>query len=179
MSLFEGGDPEVGPADSLRVVTLVDRGVQEARSLDQEPAVQAELYQTLGSIYQKLGNLTRADTLLQLALDRRRALFSSGSPEVGSSLVALGLLRVDQAQYEDAQKLVREGFEESKRALPPAHPMVAQATFALGQVLQARGSYDQAIQVGEEAVRLYTVPGDSVTPELADTARPAQGVAKQ
>lgn len=167
MSLFEGGDRDVGPADSLRVVTLVDRGVQEARTLDQEPAVQAELYQTLGSIYQKLGNFTRADTLLQLAFDLRRAMFSPGSPERASSLVSLGLLRVEQARYEDAEQLVREALEASKRALPPAHPMVAQATFALGQVLQARGSYDQAIQVGEEAVRLYAVPGDSVTPELA------------
>ena len=167
MNLFEGGDSEVGPADSLRVVTLIDRGVQEARSLDQEPVVQAELYHTLGSIYQKLGNFTRADTLLQLALDRRRTLFPAGSPEIAASLVALGLLRVEQARYEDAEKLVREGLEESKRALPHEHPVVAEATFALGQVLQARGSYDQAIQIGEEAVRLYTVPGDSVTPELA------------
>lgn len=167
MSLFEGGDREVGPADSLRVVTLIDRGVQEARTLDQEPAVQAELYQTLGSIYQKLGNFTRADTLLQQALDHRRALFPAGSPEVGSSLVALGLLRVEQARYEDAEKLVRQGLEDSQRELPREHPLVAQATFALGQVLQARGSYDEAIRVGEEAVRLYTVPGDSVTPELA------------
>ena len=167
MSLFAGGDSDVGPADSLRVVTLVDRGVQEARSLDQEPAVQSELYQTLGSIYQKLGNFVRADTLLQLALDRNRALFPAGSPEVSSSLVALGLLRVEQARYDDAEKLVREALEESGRASPREHPMIAQATFALGQVLQARGNYDKAIEAAEEAVRLYSVPGDSVTPELA------------
>ena len=37
----------------------------EARALDAEPAVQAELYVTLGGIYQKLGNLTRADSLLR------------------------------------------------------------------------------------------------------------------
>jgi len=167
MSLFAGGDSDVGPADSLRVVTLVDRGVQEARSLDQEPAVQSELYQTLGSIYQKLGNFVRADTLLQLALDRNRALFPAGSPEVSSSLVALGLLRVEQARYDDAEKLVREALEESGRASPREHPMIAQATFALGQVLQARGNYDKAIEAAEEAVRLYSVPGDSVAPELA------------
>src|SRR5205814_1721779 len=46
LDLFEGGDKLAGPADSLRVVTLVDRGVIEARSLDAEPAAQAELYLT-------------------------------------------------------------------------------------------------------------------------------------
>ena len=33
-NLFQGGDEEAGPADTLRVVTLVDRGVREARALD-------------------------------------------------------------------------------------------------------------------------------------------------
>ncbi len=65
MNLFEGGDKEAGPADNLRVVTLVDRGVQEAKALDGEPRVQAELYQTLGGIYQKLGKFDRADSLLR------------------------------------------------------------------------------------------------------------------
>src|SRR6266571_2379427 len=63
LNLFQGGDEAVGPADSLRVVTLVDRGVRDAQGLDGEPAVQAELYETLGSIYQKLGKLDRADSL--------------------------------------------------------------------------------------------------------------------
>src|SRR2546426_2239899 len=54
LNLFQGGDEAVGPADSLRVVTLVDRGVLDARNLDGEPAVQAELCETRGSLYQKL-----------------------------------------------------------------------------------------------------------------------------
>ncbi|MCU1303441.1 MAG: protein kinase [Candidatus Sulfotelmatobacter sp.] len=53
-NLFQGGDAAVGPAESLRVITVVDRGVQQARNLNNDPKVQAELYQTLGSIYQKL-----------------------------------------------------------------------------------------------------------------------------
>src|SRR5439155_329376 len=77
LNLFQGGEEAVGPADSLRVVTLVDRGVRDAQSLDGEPAVQAELYETLGSIYQKLGKLHRADSLLRAALDQRRSLFRS------------------------------------------------------------------------------------------------------
>src|SRR5205807_1794954 len=61
LNLFEGGDKAAGPAGDLRVVSLIDRGVQEACSLDAEPGVQADLYQTLGSMYQKLGNFDQAD----------------------------------------------------------------------------------------------------------------------
>lgn len=56
---------------------------------------------------------------------------------------------------------------QSRRALAPGHPAIAQATAALSRVLQERGRYDEAITVGEEAVRLYTLPSDSVTVELA------------
>ena len=167
MSLFEGGDSEVGPADSLRVVSLIDRGVHEARSLTAEPGMQAELYQTLGSISQKLGHLARADTLLQASVDQRRGAFPAGSPELTSSLVALGELRVQQARFEDAEKLVREGLDASRRSLAPSHPVIAGATRSLGMVLQAKGTYEEAIAASEEAVRLYAAAADSATPELA------------
>jgi eukaryotic-like serine/threonine-protein kinase len=169
MTLFEGGDKEVGPADSLRVVTLLDKGLLEARAMVAEPAVQAELYETLGSIYQKLGALTRADTLLQAALEARRALFPPGNPAVTGSLISLGLLRMEEARFEDAEKLVREALDQSRLALPERHPAIAQATAALGRVLQEKGTYEPAIAAGEAAVRLYSASGDSLTPELAAT----------
>jgi serine/threonine-protein kinase len=63
LRLFEGGDKEAGPADNLRVVTLIDRGVLDARTLDREPLVQADIYQTLGGIYARLGKLDQAEKL--------------------------------------------------------------------------------------------------------------------
>src|SRR2546430_4658294 len=132
LNLFQGGEEAVGPADSLRVVTLVDRGVRDAQGLDGEPAVQAELYETLGSIYQKLGKLDRADSLLRSALDRRRTLFGSDHPEVAKSLVALGRLRLDQAEYQEAERLLREGLGMRQRPRRPGGPAIASATGALG-----------------------------------------------
>jgi eukaryotic-like serine/threonine-protein kinase len=159
LNLFDGGDKEAGPARDLRVTTLLDRGVAEARSLDQYPAVQAELFETLGEVYQKLGDLDRANSLLQSALDRRRASFGPNNAEVAESEVQLGLLRSDQAKFADAERLVREGLAISERTLPPGHPQIAAATNALGKVLEDRGSYNRAIRVLNEAVRLRSGPG--------------------
>ncbi|HEV7702811.1 MAG TPA: serine/threonine-protein kinase [Gemmatimonadaceae bacterium] len=164
--LFEGGDETVGPADSLRVVTLIDRGVQEARSLDGEPEIQAELLQTLGGLYEKMGNLTRADSLLGASLAKRRALFGPDHPDVGVSLVALGMLRDDQARLPEAEHLVRDGLAKITRARPPGHPSVIEATQALGRVLQDRGDYDHAIPVLEDVLRMRSAT-DTLSPELA------------
>jgi serine/threonine protein kinase len=167
-NLFQGGDASAAPADSLRVVTLLDRGVQEAQALNGEPEVQADLYETLGTIYQKLGKLDQANTLLNSSLEERRSIYGADAAPVGESLVALGLLRADQAQFPEAEKLVREGLAISKRHLPPNHPAVGKATSALGKVLEDRGSYDEAIKTLEEAMRLQSAKGDA-SPEVAAT----------
>ncbi|MGH9499336.1 MAG: tetratricopeptide repeat protein [Terriglobales bacterium] len=158
MNLFQGGDEAAGPADDLRVVTLLDRGVLEAQSLSATPKVQAELYATLGDIYEKLGKLDRADSLLSQALQQRQALFGD-STETAESLLALGRLRSDQARLDEAEQLVRQGLEMTKRHFPPDHPAVGKATAALGTILENRGQYEQAIQVLDEAVRLQSAPG--------------------
>ncbi|MEO7684040.1 MAG: serine/threonine-protein kinase, partial [Gemmatimonadaceae bacterium] len=168
LNLFQGGTEDVGPADSLRVVTLVDRGVQEARNLNHEPAIQAQLYETLGSIYQKLGNLPRADTLLRASLDQRRRLYGQEHSEVAQALIALGMLRNAQAEYDSAEALVRRGMEMTRRQLPPTHPAVSKAATSFGQVLEEKGDYARAIAVLDSAVQLQSqVP--TITPELAAT----------
>ncbi|MBP7148771.1 MAG: serine/threonine protein kinase [Acidobacteria bacterium] len=166
LSLFEGGDEAAGPAEDLRVVSLIERGAQEARQLSAEPLVQAELLGTLGGIQQKLGKLDAAGELLRSALDQKRRLHGAEHSEVAGALVALGLLRADQARYDEAEQLVRQGLDMSRRTLPSGHPDIAAATTALGHVLVERGAYADATRVLEEALRLH-VPGGKATAETS------------
>ena len=159
LNLFNGGDQTAGPASDLRVTTLIDRGIAEAKSLDRDPAVQAELYETLGEVYQKLGALDRADSLLNLSLEHRRTLFGAKHEKVAESLVKLGLLRADEAKFDEAERLAREGLQMSSAVLPAGHPAIGAVTHALGSVLEQRGSYKEAIQFLQEAVRLRSTPG--------------------
>jgi serine/threonine-protein kinase len=168
LNLFQGGDPAAGPADDLRVVTLLDRGVEEARSLDAEPAVQAELYETLGGIYQKLGKLEQADSLMESALAKREALYGPDSVETAKGLLALGSLRDAEARYGDAERLIRQALDRDRRHLPPNDPAVAKAMLALGGVLDNRGAYDQAIAILDQTVQLYSAPGSEPV-DLADS----------
>ncbi len=156
MALFEDGDVSVGPPDSLRVTTLLERGVREAQMLEAEPDVQTELYMTLGRLYQQLGDLDRADSLLSAALRQREGRLGAGHPSVARSRVALGRLRNDQAAFEEAERLIREGLVAIRRHLPARHPAEVEALTALGHALTEQGGYDRAVAVLEEAARLQT-----------------------
>jgi serine/threonine protein kinase/tetratricopeptide (TPR) repeat protein len=159
INLFQGGDESAGPADDLRVVTLVERGVHEAQSLSADPKERAELLYHFGGIYEQLGKLDNADSLLNSALEQRKSLFGQDSAEVAESLAALGELRSNQAQYNQAEKLLRQSLEMSKRHLSSNHPAIGKATSALGEVMEARGNYEQAIKVLNEAVQIQSAPG--------------------
>ena len=165
MNLFQGGDESAGPADAMRVVTLLDRGTQQAQALNSDPKVQAELYENLAGIYDKLGKFDSSVSLLDSALAERTKLFGADSPEVAESLVAKALVRADQAQFEEAERLARQGLDISQRKLPAGHPAVARAKFALGKILEMREKYPDAIAALDEAVRLQSASG--ATTELA------------
>ena len=156
LQLFEGGTGEVGPSSDVKVVDLLDRGVREAQSLEGEPALEAELLQTLGGIAANLGRLDQAETLLNRALELRRSTFGADHPDVGRSLVASGQLANDRGRYDDSERQIREGLAMLLRHLPRKDPEVARAFSALGRVLENAGRYPEAIRELEEAVRLQT-----------------------
>jgi len=161
-NLFQGGDEDAGPTDDLRVVTLLDRGAEQARGLDTDPAVQADLYQTLGSSYQHLGKFEQAGALYNSALDKRKVLYGDDSAQVAETLTSLTLLRRDEGKMKEAENFGRDALAMAKRHLPANHPEVANAESAFGQVLVAEGNYTAAIPVLEEAYRVQSAPGAPV-----------------
>ena len=100
LNLFNGGDKGAGPASDLRVTALIDRGISEAGSLDREPEVQAELHETLGEVYRKLGELDRAGFAARLGFSAsessvRREVYASRTDacEAGIAARRSGALR--------------------------------------------------------------------------------------
>ncbi len=160
MGLFTGDDEAGALADTLRVVTLLHRGVAEARVLDAMPDVQADLFETLGSLFQQLGELDRADSMLETSLSVRRQHFGQSDPTVAQSLVQLGLLRLEQARIDEADSLVQAALDLARRDRAASSPELAQAVGAYGLVLQAQGEYDRAAEALEEAVRMFAAQSE-------------------
>jgi serine/threonine-protein kinase len=166
LGLFQGDESESGPADSLRVVTLIARGILEADALGAEPGVQAELRETLGELQRQLGALASSDSLLTDALATRLRQHGPGAPEVARSLLAIGRLRIDQARYAEADSVIRAGLGIARRNHAADHPVVLAGLTALGRVAEEQGRFDEAIAAHDTVRQRLAV--DSTSLEYAN-----------
>ncbi len=152
--LFGSEDASAPPSRDLRVLTLVDHGVQEAQTLRGEPEVQAELFLSLGIMYQRLGKLDRAESLMQAASAQQKSLWGEKNGRLGPALVALGLLRLDQARFAEAEKLVGDALIEEKAEVPNDREHLTRATLAMARIQEGRGDYKRAAPLLHEALML-------------------------
>ena len=166
--LFKGNDDEAGPPEGLRVVTVLDRGVERAEALGHEPEIQAELYRTLGGSYEQLGKYDRANQLLDSALRLDRASPHPNDLSIADDLQGKALLDSDQGNYKEAEALARESMDIVQRHHPSDPVRQAKAIATLGSVLNDSGNYKEASQVLNQAVELLS-KRDPSSVELSDT----------
>jgi eukaryotic-like serine/threonine-protein kinase len=152
LDLFGGANNETGPSKDLRVTDVLDRGAKQAILLKADPLRQADLYATLGSAYEGLGNFRKAEENLQSAWLVRKQLFGPVADQTAESQIALGRLHSDQNQYEKAEREVRSGLTVLERLRSAHDPAVLRAKIILGGVLSERGSYRAAIKLLEPVV---------------------------
>jgi eukaryotic-like serine/threonine-protein kinase len=156
IDLMTNGDSEVGPAEDMRIRDLMGYGVKEAYAFKSDPAIQADIFQSLGDIYSSWGKSDTSFQLLSAALEQRQALFGVESAKAAESLVHLGNWYSDQDQLPEAEKLIRQALAIQKLRLPPADPVIARTYSALGAVLQRLNRQPEAIEDLQAAIRIQS-----------------------
>lgn len=150
-NLFAGGDQVNGPSKDTRVIDILSDGVDKARQFDNEPLVQADLYNTLGNVYRSLGELDRADSLFRLALTRSTSAAGRESKEVAETLVHIGQLQDDRGQYQLAEATIRRALDISRKLKPAAPVATAQYQARLAGVLIHETHYPEALTLLKQA----------------------------
>ncbi len=166
-NLLQGGDQDAGPEADLPVTAMVDRGVQLAGTLHNQPLIQADLYQTLGTLSQKLGRLDQAESLLQKALKDRESLQDEDPAGIASAQTALGLVYADEGKTRAAEQLVRQSLDAIRSRTPVDKPLLGRTELALGTVMVAAGEQKQATPVLGDAAKTIEAADGPHSPELA------------
>ena len=163
----------IGPRVALgRDTQLLREIVQQTEArlqaeLTQQPAVLAELRDTLGLVYYDLGDYPRAIELFRSALADRRRLWGNENVAVASSLDHLGLALHWDSEIIEADSVLREAVAIRRKLLGNEHPDTATALAHLGEVLWRQRRFNESLNVRREVL---AVRRKIYGPEHADVA---------
>jgi tetratricopeptide (TPR) repeat protein len=169
VSLFQLADPGENRGNAVTVREVLDRGAGEVdKSLAHEPGIRADLLTAMGQAYSGLGLYDPAKKLLGQARDDQSGADIPAESRV-RTLVASGTTLYLAAEYEQAEKLLREAVDLARRKLTAVDLLRSEALDSLADVLGQLEKYPEAEQLAREALAVDRKRGPDEAAMLART----------
>jgi tetratricopeptide (TPR) repeat protein len=175
VGLFAVSDPNEARGNSITAREILDKGSQRIKSeLATQPAIQATLMETMGTVYTSLALYPPASSLLDSALQKRLELYGADSLEVAQSAEKLGEVLTLTAEYDKAEAMYRKALDLRKKLLGPEHVDIARSQYQFADLLFREGKYEAAEPLFRDALAMQRklLGGSSV-----EVAKSLEGVA--
>jgi tetratricopeptide (TPR) repeat protein len=155
VDLFRVSDPSEALGNTITAREILDKGaVRIEQELSGQPTIQATLMETIGTVYTSLGLYDPAASLLESALDKRRAIYGTDHLEVAHSLDRLGEVLKLKAEYPKAEQMFRSALTIQRNALGEENAGTARILYELADLLGRMGEFKQAEPLFREALDL-------------------------
>ena len=136
------------------------------------PAIQAEVYRTLGRSYQELGEFEKAARMLDWSIKINQLVFGERSAEAAQVLHDLGILDIDRGRFADAEAALQHAFHLREQLADDS--ALATATSALGRLAYERGDAKRAIELLSTAMETQS----KIRPNSAELAASFGGLSE-
>ena len=172
VDLFRISDPSEARGNTVTAREMLDKGATRIDAeLSRQPAIQATLFDTVGTVYMGLGLYKQARPLLERAVGTRRHLLDSDPVANSDSLNHLGDVLTLQAEFTIAERTFRESIAKL-RAQPASsarQAALARSLHGLGMALSNQGTLPEAEQQLRAALVMQRALFGEVNGEVART----------
>jgi serine/threonine protein kinase/tetratricopeptide (TPR) repeat protein len=117
----------------------------------------AMLYNDLGDVAYRSGDLNEAELMDRAAIDEYRRLPEGTYVEMAATLSNLGAVLIKKGSYSQAEPFVREGLDLRRKMLGNAHPDTAMSLFRLSDLLYKKGDFQAAESAARESVKAFSL----------------------
>jgi tetratricopeptide (TPR) repeat protein len=174
VDLFKVSDPSEARGNTVTAREMLDKGAARVdQELAKEPAIQATLMDTLGTVYMGLGLYAQARPLLDRAVATRHSLPGIDPLELSDSLSHQADLLALQAEFDAGEKAYREAIR-----IASSHPQDRQSEVdlgnslaGLGTLLDLEGRYTDAEKTLRAALNLRQALYGTKDPDVARTLK--------
>jgi serine/threonine protein kinase/Tfp pilus assembly protein PilF len=153
---FRVSDPSEARGNEIKAREILDRGALRVRTeLENQPALQAAIMHTIGTVYLALGLTGEAESLVAESLAIRRRLYGDEHMSVAESLATFADVQRQKGNWDDAQSLAERALEIARALTGPESVATAFGLRNLGMIYYDRGEIDLAERTLRESLRLY------------------------
>jgi serine/threonine-protein kinase len=168
LGLFQAAEGGRALADTVTARQLLNRGIAQARELDGQPAIRAQMLDAIGRLYSQVGEYNRARPVLEEALAIRRRLYGEDHPDYVTSLENLANATDGMQDVGETAELRRRVLELRRRVSGDEHPKTLDALFLLGQALHRAGQDDVAWPLFDQWSAAIARQPRQITPARAE-----------
>lgn len=167
--LFEVSDPDEARGEAVTARELLDRGARQAEvALSTQPEVQAQMLQTIGRVYERLGLYEQGLPLLQAAVDLSQTTAQSTPVEQAETWRYLGDVHTSMGTYDEA----RSAYDTALTLLDPlpdALPEKARILAQLGLLYQRNEQFATADSLYQTALTLQQSAFGTMHEDIVET----------
>lgn len=172
IDMFEAANPSEIMGEPVNTNILLERGVAQAEMLDEQPAIQARMFDVAGRVYRALGQYNDAQPLIEAGLQLRKEVLGEHHLDVSESLHNLGQLHHEKGEFDRAWELYRQSLKLREENLPVDDPRIAESFYHLGMIqLQAKGDLEAAETSHRQALEIRRNTYGETHEEVAESTR--------
>jgi serine/threonine protein kinase len=174
--MFKVSNPSEARGNAVTAREILDKSATDIDTgLANDPELQAQMMNVMGTVYQSLGLSSKAEPLLRRALEIRQHILGPRNPDTLQSQQDLAVIMLAESHYPEAEKLCRETMETRRQVLGPEDHDTVDSMVQLARILGFESRYDEAEQLNRDALEVLRRrwPQDGLTATalslLADT----------
>lgn len=173
---FRLADPSRSRGNQITAKEILDAGATRiSKELGGQPALQATLLDTIGSVYLSLDRPAEARPLVEQSLAIRRELFGENSSDVARSLHSLNRVYEQQGDFGTAEAIARQALHINRAVSGPESIETAGSLCQLGSIRLQQAQRDQAETYFQDCLRIRTA---RLGPEHESIAAPLDNLAR-
>jgi len=154
-NLFKNADPSESKGSTITAKEILERGAKRIDSeLQEQPEIQATMFDVIGSVYYSLGQFEEAQPLFERSLYIRDSLFDKDHPDIAFSLNNLGYLFCEMGEYIIADSVLNRALEINRIHLSTDDPEFAKVYGGLAWNWNLRGDYNKADSLYRKAIKI-------------------------
>ena len=153
--MFKVSNPSEARGNDIRAREILDKSAKDIDTgLANDPELQAQMMNVMGTVYQSLGLTSKAEPLLRRALEIRQRILGPRNPDTLQSQQDLSGAVLAESHYPEAEKLCRETMKTRRQVLGPEHHDTVDSMVQLARILGFESRYPEAEKLNRDALEV-------------------------